>query len=303
MIFRENIKQLTLAFILLVPGLCSATNQDAPILTWTYHNIIFVLGGLVIAGALLSLWSLMKAVFISKEREYMRANGIELSPILVDDTPNIFQKAYTHLAGLVPIEKEADIQLDHDYDGIKELDNSLPPWWIYGFYLSIVIAAGYMYVYHYSDIGLTQTEEYEMAMIIGDKKKARYAAEQANNIDENNLMALIDNSSLKVGKASYISNCSACHGQEGQGGIGPNLTDQYWLHGGSTADIFKTIKYGVPEKGMIAWKTQMQPATIHKIASYIETLKGTNPPNPKEKQGDLYVNKEAESNTDSASEG
>jgi cytochrome c oxidase cbb3-type subunit 3 len=113
-----------------------------------------------------------------------------------------------------------------------------------------------------------------------------YLSKQANLVDESNVEALLDDASLAAGKTVYEGKCAACHGMAGEGGVGPNLTDEYWLHGGDIKSVFKTIKYGVPEKGMISWKSQLRPAEMHKTASYILTLVGTNPPNGKEPQGE-----------------
>lgn len=259
-----------------------------PAWSWILNNMIFIIAGLIITGVFMALWNLTNSIMIDKGRQYLRAKGIEPSPKPKQSSETFISKWYKKSWNLVPIEKEADIQLDHNYDGIRELDNSLPPWWLYGFYLSIIVGIGYLYVYHYSDLGLTQHEEYEIAISEGERQKFEFAARQVNTIDEKNLVSLTDEKSLAVGGGAFKISCAACHGQEGQGGVGPNLTDKYWIHGGSVAQIYKTIKNGVPEKGMIAWKSQLQPTTMHKIASYIQTLQGTNPPNPKAPQGDLY---------------
>jgi len=276
--------------ITMLPDWAMAANKApaSPIWAWTMNNIVLILGVLIVIGAISSLLNLMDSIMISKERALRKANGLDPIPVAVATGETFLYSWYKKLSGLKPMEKEADIQLDHDYDGIKELDNSLPPWWVYSFYASIIVACAYLYVHHFSDIGLNQEEEYALEMEIGEKRKAEYAARQANNIDEANLVALMDERSLQTGMTLFKTNCAACHGQAGEGGVGPNLTDEYWLHGGSMPDVYRTIKYGVPEKGMIAWKAQMQPAMIHKIASYIETLQGSNPPNSKEKQGVLY---------------
>ena len=198
----------------------------------------------------------------------------------------------------VPLDHERDVLLDHDYDGIRELDNNLPPWWLYGFYLSIVIAIIYIGVQHFSSYGKNQIEEYEIEMAQAKIAVEKYLSTQADLVDETNVSLLTDEVNLGEGQAIFVANCAACHldhGGGGPGSVGPNLTDKYWLHGGSIKDVFKTVKYGVPEKGMISWKAQLRPADMHKVSSYILSLQGTNPPGAKEPQGALYV---AEATTD-----
>lgn len=194
----------------------------------------------------------------------------------------------------VAIENERDILLDHNYDGIKELDNSLPPWWKYGFYFTIVWGIAYLIYYHIGS-GPSQAKEYENEILLAQAQVEEYMKKSANAVDENNVTFASDESSLSSGKTIYIDNCKACHGQLGEGGVGPNLTDDYWLHGGSIKDIFKSIKYGIPAKGMKAWQAELSPSQIRQVSSFIKTLYGTNPPNAKEKQGDLY--KEASENS------
>lgn len=187
------------------------------------------------------------------------------------------------------ISEEKDILLDHDYDGIKELDNNLPPWWLYGFYITIIFAVVYMGHYHVFNTGDLMIAEYEKEMLFAQEElKAKAASGDIVLLDENNVELLTDAASLDKGAKLYTSLCAACHAAEGQGLVGPNLTDAYWVHGGSFKDVFSVIKYGVPEKGMIPWKTQLSPTQMQNVASYIMTLQGTNPPNPKAPEGDLH---------------
>lgn len=186
-----------------------------------------------------------------------------------------------------PVEQEADIDLGHDYDGIRELDNNLPPWWLYGFYLCIIFAVIYLWRFHVTHTGPSSVEEFNREMAIAEKQKEEFLKKAANNIDENTVV-MMDAAGISAGQALYITNCAACHGKQGEGTVGPNLTDDYWLHGGSINDIFKTIKYGVPEKGMRSWQEDLSPVKIAQISSFIKSIHGSNPPNPKEKQGDLY---------------
>ncbi len=188
----------------------------------------------------------------------------------------------------VPVALEGEILLHHDYDGIRELDNHLPPWWVNLFVLTILWSVGYMWYYHWGGDGPNQMEEYKMEVESAKKEMAIVLAGKADAVDESNVAAISDGTALGEGELIFKNNCVACHGQLGEGTVGPNFTDAYWLHGGGIKNVFKTIKYGVPEKGMIAWGAQLKPADIQKVASYILTLQGTNPPNPKAPQGDIW---------------
>lgn len=197
----------------------------------------------------------------------------------------------------VPIEEEGTVMTDHEYDGIKELDNNLPPWWLYGFYVSIVFAFIYFGYYHVGGDGPSSAEEYAMEMEEAEAAIAAVAASSDNVIDESNVELLTDADALASGAKAFKLNCAPCHGETGgsmPGGVGPNLTDDYWLHGGTVTDIFRTIKYGVPAKGMVPWEAQLSPTKIQEVASYIKSLRGTNPPNAKEPQGDLFTEETAD---------
>jgi cytochrome c oxidase cbb3-type subunit 3 len=195
------------------------------------------------------------------------------------------------LTDTVPLEEEDSILMDHEYDGIRELDNNLPPWWKWGFYLSILIGVIYMMHYHVLGTGDLQIEAYEKEMIRAEKEIEAYRAAQAMNVDESSVTMLESPEQISSGRALYMKYCKVCHGANGgasNGLAGANLTDEYWLHGGSISDVFKTIKYGA-ENGMKSWKDELNPIQMQQVASYIKTLKGTNPPNAKEPQGELYI--------------
>jgi len=189
----------------------------------------------------------------------------------------------------VSVEKEKDMLLDHNYDGIQELDNSLPPWWKYGFYLTIVIGIIYLYRFHISHQGPSSQEEFIAEMEKGEADKAAYLAKSANNVDESSVTMLVDAAALAEGKDLFVKNCAACHLADGGGSVGPNLTDEYWLHGGGIKDVFKSIKYGWQDKGMKSWKDDFSPRQIQELASFVKSLKGTKPATPKDKQGELYI--------------
>ncbi|WP_165836456.1 cbb3-type cytochrome c oxidase N-terminal domain-containing protein [Taibaiella soli] len=189
----------------------------------------------------------------------------------------------------VALDKEKDITLDHDYDGIQELDNSLPPWWKYGFYATIIVSIVYLWYYHASGQGPSSYDEYVASVEKGKEEVAAYLATSANNVDENTVTVITDKGQLDAAKNIFETTCSACHAKDGGGGIGPNLTDDHWLHGGGIKDIFKSIKYGWQDKGMKSWKDDYSPKQIAELASYIKSLQGSKPANPKDPQGDLYV--------------
>ena len=188
----------------------------------------------------------------------------------------------------VSIEHEADILMDHDYDGIKELDNSLPPWWKYGFYLTIVIAICYLTYYHILG-GELQVAAYDRSVVEAKAAQEAYQKEHGDMINADNVKLITDKTQLVDAEKTFKTTCFVCHGMNGEGKIGPNLTDDYWIHGGSIKNIFTTITNGWPEKGMQSWKTTFTPLQISQLASYVKSLRGTNPANPKEKQGDLFV--------------
>jgi cytochrome c oxidase cbb3-type subunit 3 len=226
-----------------------------------------------------NLWKVVSpAAIVVKEMDKVTSSWIVRTWNTLD------KKFFTKAA---PLEKEADILLDHDYDGIKELDNALPPWWKYGFYITIFIAVLYLLKYEIWHNGPNPTEEYNSEMISAKEQVDAYLASMKNNVDEKSV-TMSDAAGIAAGQISYTKTCMACHGAKGEGGVGPNLTDNYWLHGGAVTDVFKTIKYGYPDKGMQSWQSTFSPVQMQELASYVKSLKGTNPPNAKAPQGDLF---------------
>jgi cytochrome c oxidase cbb3-type subunit 3 len=192
---------------------------------------------------------------------------------------------WRNLTNAVPIAQEETVMLNHNYDGIRELDNHLPPWWLGLLYGSIVFAVVYLLNYHVWHWSPSQQEEYTIAMEEGKKEVEAYQTKLGESIDEKSVKLVSDTKTLENGKTIFVEKCVACHGANGEGGVGPNLTDEYWLHGGTINDIFGVIKNGVAEKGMISWKAILKPAQIQEVSNYIVTLKGTSTENPKAPQG------------------
>jgi cytochrome c oxidase cbb3-type subunit 3 len=203
-----------------------------------------------------------------------------------------FKKIKDYFIGLKPMEKEKDIMLDHAYDEIRELDNKIPPWFNYLFLGTVIFGIVYMISYHVLSSGDVQAIEYKEEVQAAEIKKAKLIKSGAL-LDENNLTALTDASALNSGKEIFVKNCAVCHAEKGGGLVGPNLTDDYWIHGGGIKNVYATIENGVPAKGMISWKSQLNPRQIQEVASYVLSLRGTNPPNPKAPQGVLYVEQDS----------
>jgi len=188
----------------------------------------------------------------------------------------------------VDIAEEETIMTDHDYDGIRELDNSLPPWWKYGFYVTILVAFIYMGYYHMGGNGPSSLKEYQNQMDQAALDIAAYQATQKDAVNEKNVVLLDNQSDIQAGAATFQSLCVACHGTMAEGKVGPNLTDAFWKNGGDIKDLFKTIKYGVKGTGMKSWKTDISASQIAQVASYILSLQGSNPPGAKAPEGSLY---------------
>jgi cytochrome c oxidase cbb3-type subunit III len=175
----------------------------------------------------------------------------------------------------------------HDYDGIQELDNRMPPW-LQSLFLGTVIIAIVYSAYYFSGLGDLQIAELEKEVATAEIEKKEYMQKVGASMDENSVTQLKADADITQGKSIFQEKCTACHGPDGGGSVGPNLTDSYWLHGGTIKNIFKVIKYGVPEKGMISWEKQLSPTDIQKVASYVLSLKGSKPASPKDPQGELF---------------
>lgn len=259
-----------------------AVNQTISGLSPTaFYSLISVVGVelLVLLWLLYHLKSLLakETVTVTGETEVVKES--------------LFARWWSKANNFRPVQEEANIDLGHDYDGIRELDNRLPPWWLYGFYICIIFACIYLWRYHVTHTAPSSLEELAAVMKKAEAEKEDYLKKAANNVNENTVTYLSEASALDAGKKIFVTACAACHAADGGGTVGPNLVDEYWLHGGSIADVFKSIKYGWPEKGMKSWKDDYSPAQIAQLASYIKSLKGTKPATAKEPQGEIYQEK------------
>ncbi|MDO4729058.1 MAG: cbb3-type cytochrome c oxidase N-terminal domain-containing protein [Bacteroidota bacterium] len=205
-----------------------------------------------------------------------------------EDRGTAYQKFMRALTGAKSIEQEHTLELDHEYDGIRELDNDLPPWWTSLFYIGILFGTWYFLYYNYFG-GPSQVDEYHQQNTEALLAIQEYKKNNPDLVNADNVTLLTDAASLEAGKATFMSNCIACHLADGGGSVGPNLTDEYWILGGGIKNVFNTISEGGREgKGMIPWKSQLEPTQIQQVASYVLSLQGTKPANPKAPEGDIW---------------
>lgn len=175
------------------------------------------------------------------------------------------------LTDAVPVEEEASILMDHEYDGIHELDNNLPPWWVWMFYATIVFAVVYTFNYHILGTGDLQLVEYNKSIEQADIEVNKYLDAMAMNVDETNATLMTDAKDLSTGKVLFEANCVVCHNPNGEGNIGPNLTDKNWIYGFDVKDIFKTVKYGT-SNGMPEHSSKLNPIQLQQVSSFVLTL-------------------------------
>ncbi len=246
---------------------------------------VVLLAALAIEIAIAALGNvLFKSLNEDAQKKYLQEELLKKEKLW-----NWFKKLRSNLTKTKPLEEEGEIIMDHDYDGIRELDNKLPPWWLYGFYATIIFAFGYMAYYHIFD-GATQAEEYQSEMAQARVDIEEYKKTAPDLIDASTVALLTDEADLSAGGKIYSVNCIACHRADAGGGIGPNLTDDYWIFDGDIAGVYTVISEGGrPGKGMISWKQDLKPSEIAQVASYILSLHGSNPPDPKEAEGEFFV--------------
>jgi cytochrome c oxidase cbb3-type subunit 3 len=200
-----------------------------------------------------------------------------------------YSKLLKKLTKSEPIENEGQLLLDHDYDGIRELDNNLPPWWVYLFYACIVFAV--VYLVRFEIMGADNQEmELKKEMAQAKIEVAEYMKTAPDLMDEKTVTLLTDAAALAEGKTIFTTNCAACHRADAGGQIGPNLTDDHWILGGGIKNVFHTLVNGGRDgKGMIAWKGTLKPKEMQKVASYVLSLRGSNPKDPKAPDGEIWV--------------
>lgn len=267
-----------------------AQTDEATTQSGNLETLLYLVIGLVILISVLVLLVAIYTLFVVRtiliqEQPKAEAEGAEIIPEV-----SIWTKISKSLTRATPVEKEADILLDHNYDGIRELDNHLPPWWKWLFYMTMVWSVIYLLAYHVFDVLPSSDQEFKNEIVRAEAALEAKRATMADLFDETNVDITTEATALENGETIFLRQCAVCHQADGGGNVGPNMTDEYWIHGGDIKDLFRTIKYGVPEKGMISWESQLSPSDMRDVASYIlVSLQGTTPANPKAPQGDLYV--------------
>jgi cytochrome c oxidase cbb3-type subunit 3 len=249
--------------------------------------VFYTMVGLVLIVALLVL---IIAIYLLQILKAVLQK--EMSPealAKIEAAPSWWAKTWDKWNDLRPMEEEENIMLDHNYDGIKELDNHLPPWWKALFYGSIVYAVVYLLIFHVFKTAPLQEEKYEMEMAAAAAIRVNQTATVIVDFDENDVTFNDDGAALIAGKDFFESQCAICHKADGGGLAGPNLTDEYWKHGGSMTDIYTVLKKGVQGTAMIPWESKLNPNKLREVASYVKSLQGTNPVGGLPPDGTLFV--------------
>ena len=242
----------------------------------TYYTVMFIVFLL-----------LLNAIFIPLMRTPKTAEELAVAAIEAVKSKATLENLKNKIYGLQPLEAEHSLLMNDNYDGIQELDNNIPPWFNVLFYGTVVIAIIYFLNFHVFKTGKLPLQEYGEEVYAAELQRDALIKSGAF-INETSVELLADQESLSNGKQIYLANCTPCHGENAGGTVGPNLTDQYWIHGGGIKNVFKTLKYGVPLKGMIAWQNQFNPKKMQQVASYILSLQGTAPANGKLQEGEIY---------------
>lgn len=291
-----------LLFLLLTPASSLFAQDAAPTATVATDTSIggvtsfafYVMASVIFLELIVILALLLNIkLLIKKEREHL----VNLSEEEIKEVKRTRLTWWDRFNKMRPISQDAEIDMGHEYDGIRELNNRLPPWWIYGFYITIIFAAVYLWRFHISHSAPSSEQEYVRSVEQAELKIAAYLKTKGETVDENTVTLLTDPADLAEGKIVFIKSCASCHKENGAGEVGPNLTDDYWLHGNDMKSIFKTVKYGI--NAMPQWQNAYSNKQIAQVASYIKSLHGSNPSNPKAPQGVEMKEEPAKPATDS----
>lgn len=254
------------------PG--DAVENQPWLLVETYDLYAMVALDILLLGVLLYLRKLFNG-FVGMVTEDKAAGA---------EAPDTISKVSNILTDVVAIEDEGTIMLHHEYDGIRELDNNLPPWWVWMFYGTIVFAVVYMFNYHILGTADLQIAAYDKEIAEAEIEKEAYRKSMAMNIDETNAVVMTEASDLAKGKELFATNCVTCHAAKGEGYIGPNLTDNAWIYGYDISSIYKTIRVGSPNGKMPEHESKMNPIEIQQVTSFVMAMPDAEGSEP---QGDI----------------
>lgn len=284
-LFKNNKIKNTTTLLLLVLFTNSVNAQEATAAT-SGTSLVLIENAYTLVLSVLIIIELLIIGYLIKQLKFL--TGLE-QMIAEEKKAKKEATLWEKINSFKSLEEEASLDTGHSYDGIRELDNVAPPWFTIGFVLSILFGIAYMYRYHISESAPLQIEEYELSVQKAKAEKEAYEKLMPQkSVDENNLV-LLGRADIEKGRELYIKNCATCHANDGGGGAGPNLTDDFWLHGGSLKNIFVSIRDGYPDKAMPNWSGLLNPVQIEQLTSFVKSLKGTKPAAPKEKQGELYT--------------
>lgn len=287
----KKLNILTLLF--LIPGLALAQNQGSFLEQYQLEVLLvmFFVFGVVVVTALWVVWSGLNALIKERSKEKgQEVNSVLLAAREGEEHLGFWSRFGNRFNSAVPVALEESVATDHEYDGIRELDNEMPPWWLYGFYITIIFGVIYLLNYEVFGSGMTQDEEYQAQMTEANTEVQAYLETISEGEDVVVMELLTDEVALAAGAMTFKVNCAQCHAQDGGGmnALGPNLTDKYWKNGGDFDALVEVINNGISGTSMIPWTSQLRPAKIQEVASFIYALEGTSPANPKGPEGELF---------------
>jgi cytochrome c oxidase cbb3-type subunit 3 len=253
-------------------------------------RLLLLIGGLLVV--LIVLMVILAVLMVKTAEIILDKKAVEKGEARVSFYKQFKQKWIT--GKFKPVDKQGDMMLDHNYDGIREMDYGMPPWLKYVFIGTFLFAVFYVPAFLIFDIIPDQQTEYQASIDDAAMRAEARAKAGIVQITAETAELQSDEAVMKAGQVLYKKNCAVCHADDGGGGVGPNLTDDYWIHGNDIKGVFTTVSEGVPAKGMIPWKGNMSPKQIQDVSNYVLSLVGTTPASSKEPQGEIRKQQKAE---------
>ena len=263
------IASVILALIMLSPfsgySMSFSFEKDGWLMVSNLDNILMFVGNVVLLFILLDQKKTLRIIIENYDPTMISKNEAV-------EEEEITESIVKLLTDTVPIAEESSILMDHEYDGIRELDNNMPPWWVWSFVATVIFAFAYLVHFHVIKTGDLQAIEYQKSVDEAQIEIDKYMSEMAMNVDENNVVLLTDAADIQNGKNLYKVNCIVCHKENGEGLVGPNLTDDHWLYGeGDVKTVFSTIKYGT-SNGMSEHESKLNPIELQQVTSFVLSM-------------------------------